>query len=76
MRIGTAALLGSALAVMGIASSANAQDAQYAHAAITAGNLSSAERTLERETRAAGHEWLPVASEDDFGEALADPAYR
>ena len=56
MRIGTAALLGSALAVMGIASSANAQDAQYAHAAITAGNLSSAERTLERETRAGSRE--------------------
>ena len=56
MRIGTAALLGSALAVMGIASSANAQDAQYAHAAITAGNLTSAERTLERETRAGSRE--------------------
>lgn len=56
MRIGTAALLGSALAVMGIASSANAQDVQYAHAAITAGNLTSAERTLERETRAGSRE--------------------
>ncbi len=56
MRIGTVALLGSALAVMGIASSANAQDAQYAHAAITAGNLSSAERSLERETRAGSRE--------------------
>lgn len=56
MRIGTATLLGSALAVMGIASSANAQDAQYAHAAITAGNFSSAERTLEREARAGNRE--------------------
>lgn len=56
MRIGTVALLGSTLAVMGIASSANAQDAQYAHAAITAGNLSSAERTLEREKRAGSRE--------------------
>lgn len=56
MRIGTGALLGSALAVMGIATSANAQDAQYAHAAITAGNLSSAERALERETRAGSRE--------------------
>ena len=56
MRIGTAALLGSALAVMGIASGANAQDVQYAHAAIMAGNLTSAERTLERETRAGSRE--------------------
>jgi|GEM_PF-962816 len=56
MRIGTAALLGSALAVMGIASSANAQDARYAHAAITAGNLSTAERALERESRAGNRE--------------------
>ncbi|MEH3039478.1 MAG: tetratricopeptide repeat protein [Sphingomonas paucimobilis] len=56
MRIGTVALLGSALAVMGIATSANAQDAQYAHAAITAGNLTSAERALERETRAGSRE--------------------
>ena len=56
MRIGTTALLGAALAVMGIASSANAQDARYAHAAITAGNLLSAERTLERETRAGSRE--------------------
>ncbi|WP_235513549.1 MULTISPECIES: tetratricopeptide repeat protein [unclassified Sphingomonas] len=56
MRIGTRALLGSALAVMGIATSANAQDAQYAHAAIKSGNLLSAERTLERETRAGSRE--------------------
>ncbi|MDJ0275948.1 tetratricopeptide repeat protein [Sphingomonas sp. 2R-10] len=50
------ALLGSALAVMGIATSTNAQDAQYAHAAITAGHLTSAERSLERETRAGSRE--------------------
>ncbi len=56
MRIGAVALLGSALAVMGIASSANAQDVQYAHAAITAGNFTSAERSLERETRAGNRE--------------------
>lgn len=56
MRIGTRALLGSTLAVMGIATSANAQDAQYAHAAIKSGNLLSAERTLERETRAGSRE--------------------
>ena len=56
MRIGTVALLGSTLAVMGIASGANAQNAQYAHAAISAGNLSAAERTLERETRAGSRE--------------------
>lgn len=56
MRIGTAALLGPALVVMGIASSANAQQVEYAHAAITAGHLSSAERTLEREIRAGSRE--------------------
>ncbi|MGN5374225.1 tetratricopeptide repeat protein [Sphingomonas hankookensis] len=56
MRIGTIALLAPALAVMGIASSANAQNAQYAHAAITAGDLSSAQRSLERETRAGSRE--------------------
>lgn len=56
MRIGTVALLGSALAVMGIATSANAQQVEYAHAAITAGNLTTAERTLERETRAGSRE--------------------
>ncbi len=56
MRIGTKALLASALAVMGIAGSANAQDAQYAHAAITAGQLPQAERALEREARAGSRE--------------------
>lgn len=56
MRIGTVALLGPALAVMAIASSASAQNVEYAHAAITAGNLPSAERSLERETRAGSRE--------------------
>lgn len=56
MRIGTKPLLAAALAVMGIAGSANAQDARYAHAAITAGHLPQAERALEREARAGSRE--------------------
>jgi hypothetical protein len=56
MRIGTLVLLAPALAAMGIAASANAQDAQYAHAAIAAGNLPAAERALERDARAGSRE--------------------
>ncbi|KQN70787.1 hypothetical protein [Sphingomonas sp. Leaf62] len=56
MRIGTLVLLAPALAAMGFAASANAQDAQYAHAAIEAGKLPQAERALERDTRAGSRE--------------------
>lgn len=53
---GIATLLGLALAAGGFAGSAMAQDAQYAHAAITGGNLPGAERALEREARAGSRE--------------------
>ena len=56
MRIGTLVLLAPALAAMGIAASAHAQDAQYAHAAIESGKLPQAERALTRETRAGSRE--------------------
>jgi len=52
MRIGTKTLLGAVV----FAGSAQAQDAQYVHAAITSGKLSQAERDLERDTRAGSRE--------------------
>lgn len=56
MRIGTLVLLAPALAAMGFAASANAQSAEYAHAAIAAGDLPKAERALERDARAGSRE--------------------
>lgn len=56
MRIGTLVLLAPALAAMGIAASANAQDARYAYAAIESGKLPQAERALEREAKAGSRE--------------------
>jgi len=56
MRIGTIVLIAPALAAMGFAASANAQRAEYAHAAIEAGKLPQAERALERDARAGSRE--------------------
>lgn len=56
MRIGSKALLGVALSAIAFVGSAQAQDAQYAHAAITSGKLLRAERDLARDARAGSRE--------------------
>ncbi len=56
MRIGTKTLLGVALSAVAFAGSAQAQEAQYAHAAITSGKLTQAERDLARDARAGSRE--------------------